>query len=136
MIGYFPVLDELLKRLLNKFRDTPEVVLPATDLETEGITKAEVEAEFAAAATSAMLMIFMLEPLFVLKIENYACYCSQTILLGSAVCCSVLSLGSCPAFSSPEHVIDSESVIPHSLTHHSSLLFEPTVRNTRKVNGG
>ena len=80
MIGYFPVLDELLKRLLNKFRDTPEVVLPATDLETEGITKAEVEAEFAAAATSAMLMIFMLEPLFVLKIENYACYCSQTIL--------------------------------------------------------
>ena len=31
----------------------------------------------------------------------------------------MVSLGSCPAFSSPEHVIVSESVIPHSLTHHS-----------------
>ena len=60
MIGYFPVLDELLKSLLNKFRDTPFAVLAATVLETVGTTKAEVEAELAAAATRAMLMIFML----------------------------------------------------------------------------
>jgi len=70
------VLDELLKRLLNKFRDTPDVVLPATDLVTEGTTKAEVAAEFAATATSAILMIFMLELLFVLNVENGASVCS------------------------------------------------------------
>lgn len=43
-MGYFPVLAELLKSLLNKLRGTPAVPeedLPATDLATDGATNAE-----------------------------------------------------------------------------------------------
>jgi hypothetical protein len=56
MTGYFPVLAELLKSLLNKLRETTE--LPATDLATDGAKNAE-EVVAVAAARRAKLNTFI-----------------------------------------------------------------------------
>ncbi len=61
MTGYLPVLAELLNNLLNKLRWTPvpEVDLPAMDLATLGLRKAEAVVAVAA-VKRVMLKSFIL----------------------------------------------------------------------------